>query len=54
MLPSSWRPPWFDTMIAVAPMSAARRASSTATMPFRQKGPSHALRIASARFQSRL
>src|SRR3546814_5291566 len=41
-------------MIAVAPMSAARFASSTATMPFKQKGPSHLLRIASARLQSRL
>ena len=26
--PSSWRPPWFDTITASAPASAARRASS--------------------------
>ena len=32
---SLWRPPLFDTMMASAPRSAARLASSTRMMPFR-------------------
>ena len=39
--PSSWRPPWFDTTIASAPMSSARRASSGSRMPFRMTFPFH-------------
>ena len=48
---SIWRPPWFDTMMASAPISTARRASSTLMTPFRQKGPPHFARKDSASFQ---
>ena len=43
--PSSCRPPWFDTMIASAPKSAARCASSTSRMPLRMNLPPQASRI---------
>jgi hypothetical protein len=33
--PSSCRPPWFDTISASAPVSAASRASSASRLPFR-------------------
>ncbi len=31
--PSSWRPPWFETISASAPLSTHRRASSASMMP---------------------
>ncbi len=37
-------PPWFDTEIAVAPMSAARRASSGRVIPLIMNGPAHCRR----------
>ena len=43
-VPSRLLPPWFDTEMAVAPMSTARRASSTRMTPFSMKGPPHSSR----------
>ncbi len=37
--PSSWRPPWFETTIASAPLATASFASSTSRMPFRMSFP---------------
>ena len=42
--PSSWRPPWFDTITASMPTSAAMAASSADWMPFSITGPSHCSR----------
>jgi len=39
--PSSWRPPWFETMTASAPRLTARRASSGCKMPFTTRLPCH-------------
>ncbi len=44
---SSWRPPWFDTMIASMPRSTARRASAADMMPLSAIGPGQ-----SERYQS--
>ena len=38
--PSSWRPPWLETAMAVTPASAASRASATDWIPLRTSGPS--------------
>ena len=38
-VPSSWRPPWFDTTRPSMPCSAARRASAAVITPFRRSGP---------------
>ncbi len=43
-VPSRLLPPWFDTEMAVAPMSTARRASSTRMRPFSMNGPPHSSR----------
>ncbi len=40
--PSRLLPPWFETEIAVAPMSTARRASSGRAIPLIITDPSHA------------
>ncbi len=48
---SSCRPPWFETITAVAPMSAARFASPPVMMPLIANGPPHSLIIHSASFQ---
>ena len=37
--PSSWRPPWLDTISASAPLLAASLASSTSRMPFKISFP---------------
>ena len=37
--PSSCRPPWLETTMAVAPMSAAVRASATVITPLMANGP---------------
>ena len=37
--PSSWRPPWLETITASTPSSAARRASSGCRTPLRISGP---------------
>ena len=42
---SSCRPPWFETEIAAAPASTARRASSAVRMPFTTIGPDQLSRI---------
>ena len=49
--PSSWRPPWFDTTSAAAPVFAAMRASSTSRMPLRMSLPGQRLAIHSTSFQ---
>ena len=36
---SSWRPPWFDTMMASMPCSTAERASAADMMPLSAIGP---------------
>jgi hypothetical protein len=41
----SLRPPWFEMMMPVQPISAALFASSTAMMPFRQNCPSQSFTI---------
>lgn len=46
--PSSWRPPWLETMIASAPQSRAPTASSASTIPFRMIVPSQRSRIQSS------
>ena len=43
--PSSCRPPWFDTTMAFAPTSIARRASSPIWTPLTTIGPDQASRI---------
>ena len=43
--PSSWRPPWFDTTIASAPLLVASLASSTSRMPLMISLPGHSERI---------
>jgi len=43
-VPSRLLPPWFDTEMAVAPMSTARRASSIRITPFSMNGPPHSSR----------
>ena len=43
--PSNCRPPWFDTIIASAPKSAARRASSSSNTPFKINLPPHISRM---------
>ncbi len=35
---STWRPPWFETITAAGPDSAAMRASSGCTMPLSTTG----------------
>src|SRR5438128_941322 len=51
---SSWRPPWFDTITASTPRSAARRAAAAARIPLRASGPFHAWRIQSTSSQHRV
>ena len=36
--PSTWRPPWFETMTPSMPCSSARRASSAVSTPFTSSG----------------
>jgi hypothetical protein len=48
--PSSWRPPWFDTTIASAPVLVAMRASSTSSTPLIMSFPGHRLLIHSTSF----
>ena len=43
-MPSRLLPPWFDTEIAVAPMSTARRASSGRMIPLTMNGAPHCSR----------
>jgi hypothetical protein len=40
MAPSSWRPPWFETMMPERPCERARWASATDWIPLRTIGPS--------------
>ncbi len=49
--PSSWRPPWFDTLMASAPVVTAILASSTSRMPLRISLPGHRLLTHSTSFQ---
>jgi hypothetical protein len=39
-VPSSWRPPWLETITPVAPASRARRASPAVSRPLIKSGPS--------------
>src|SRR3546814_13047174 len=43
--PSSWRPPWFDTMMPSTPAATARLASSAVITPLATMGPRHCSRI---------
>ena len=43
-MPSRLLPPWFETETAVAPASAAARASSGCVTPLTMNGPSHCSR----------
>ena len=49
--PSSCRPPWFDTLIASAPVVTAILASSTSRMPLRMSLPGQMLLTHSTSFQ---
>ena len=49
--PSSWRPPWLDTLMASAPVVTAILASSTSRMPLRISLPGHRLLTHSTSFQ---
>ena len=49
--PSSCRPPWLETTIPSAPLSAASRASSGSRMPLMTSGPCHCARTHSTSFQ---
>ena len=51
--PSSWRPPWLETISASAPLSTASRASSTSRMPFRISLPPQRFLIHSTSSQFR-
>ena len=51
--PSSCRPPWLETMMASAPVSAAMRASSGSRMPFRISLPPQRSLIQATSFQDR-
>jgi peptidoglycan/LPS O-acetylase OafA/YrhL len=51
--PSSWRPPWLETISASAPELTARRASSTSWMPLRISLPPQRFLIHSTSAQDR-
>ena len=51
--PSSWRPPWLETISASAPVSAASRASSASRMPLRISLPPQRFLIHSTSSQDR-
>src|SRR5450830_1474405 len=52
--PSSWRPPWLDTISASAPLATARRASSGSMMPLMMSLPPQRCLIHSTSAQDRL
>ncbi|SCB44631.1 hypothetical protein GA0061101_11959 [Rhizobium lusitanum] len=52
--PSSWRPPWLETMMASAPVSTAAFASSTSRMPLMISGPPHCSLIQATSLQESL
>jgi hypothetical protein len=54
MAPSSWRPPWLDTITASKPASTARAASSGRWTPLIMSGPFHVSRrrFTSSQFNS--